>query len=260
MHSLSTESTRCDEKGTFDEMATLVGWSPAGEVMYLEQNGTEVALFAMDVKEGSPEGFSRVLTPELTGGVIGGGFRATSRPSISPTGVVGLSWESSHVPIQAYVATLSGSSLTSIRQVSSLNIEAANRTWPAVSTHMWKSDDGTSVSGLLVHSTQVSGKIPAPLIVFTHCGPAMAMLDTFVGAGTVCARFPIVSWANRGYNILMPNYRGSTGYGRKFRRANLNGWGAGDYQDVMSGFVSLAATGLANLTRCAHVGWSYGGG
>lgn len=283
MHSLSSGSTHCDEKGTLDEMATLVGWSPAGteqlclrrsrtalassstnwacagEVLYLEQNGTEVSLFAMRVSQGSFDAFSRVLTPELTGGVIGGGFRASSRPSITPSGMMGLSWESSHTPIQAYVAKLTGTSLTSIRQLSSLNAEAVNQTWPAVSTHTWDSDDGTTVSGLLVHSTQAAHETPPPLIVFTHCGPAMAMLSTFIGAGTVCARFPITTWAQRGYNILMPNYRGSTGYGREFRRADLNGWGAGDYEDVMSGFVSLAKSGFANLTRCAHVGWSYGG-
>ena len=59
----------------------------------------------------------------------------------------------------------------------------------------------------------------------------------------------------------MPNYRGSTGYGRAFRRGDFKGWGSdsGDYADVMSGFVSLAESGAASLDNAAHVGWSYGG-
>ena len=41
---------------------------------------------------------------------------------------------------------------------------------------------------------------------------------------------------------------------RAFRRGDLDGWGAGDYEDVMSGFKSMATDGLAALNNAAHVG------
>ena len=100
---------------------------------------------------------------------------------------------------------------------------------------------------------------PPPLVVFTHCGPAMAALQTFVGFGSVCARFPLATWAEEGYSVLLPNYRGSTGYGRAFREANFRDWGGQDYNDVMTGFTYMSSTGRAALDRVAHVGWSYGG-
>lgn len=48
-------------------------------------------------------------------------------------------------------------------------------------------------------------------------------------------------------------------YGKAFRTADFGGWGGGDYDDVMTGFTSLAEAGKASLSNCAHVGWSYGG-
>ena len=58
---------------------------------------------------------------------------------------------------------------------------------------------------------------------------------------------------------MLPNYRGSTGYGRAFREANWNDWGGQDYNDVMTGFTHMVGSGRAALNRVAHVGWSYGG-
>lgn len=65
-------------------------------------------------------------------------------------------------------------------------------------------------------------------------------MQTFVGYGSVCARFPLASLVELGYSVLQPNYRGSTGYGPLFRRLDKGDWGGGDFNDVMSGAVALA--------------------
>ena len=258
----------CDEVGTSDAMPTLVGWTDddAG-ILYMEQAKTGVNLYLMAVSAGGKPGkWSKVsgIGSEQQPSVIGGGFRATSRATISASGVLGFSHEDAHTAPQAFAAKLRGGAASALTQLSHLNANAAAQKWPAVTTRTWRSNDGGAVEGLLIHAAstvenQRPGAAPPPLIVFTHCGPAMASLSTFIGAGSVCARFPLEIWAMRGYNVLLPNYRGSTGYGRTFRRADLNGWGAGDYDDVMTGFTSMATAGLATLDNAAHVGWSYGG-
>ena len=102
---------------------------------------------------------------------------------------------------------------------------------PGVDIVRWPSDDGLSVEGLLLKPSGFAAGKRYPLITFTHCGPAMAVLQTFIGYGSVCARFPLEIWAERGYLVLMPNYRGSTGYGKAFRRGDRHDWGGGDYSE-----------------------------
>ena len=65
--------------------------------------------------------------------------------------------------------------------------------------------------------------------------------------------------AERGYAVLRPNPRGSSGYGREFRFANYGDWGVGDFQDIMSGVDDLIERGIADPERLGIVGWSYGG-
>jgi dipeptidyl aminopeptidase/acylaminoacyl peptidase len=262
----------CDTTGTFDEMPTIVGWTPDGTgILYVEQRGTSVELFEMPFTPATGFGaFERVNVDVPAGGVIGGGFRSTSRVTVSASGMLGLTWEDPVTPQQAFVGKWTeGSSPISVIQISTLNAAAKAHRWPYWSVHKWMSDDGTPVEGIMLEAgvmetpatsnATTSSTTPPPLIVITHCGPAMASLATFIGAGSVCARFPLATWAERGYTVLMPNYRGSTGYGAEFRNADFKGWGAGDYEDVMSSFVSLSKTGKASLDNAAHVGWSYGG-
>ena len=55
------------------------------------------------------------------------------------------------------------------------------------------------------------------------------------------------------------NPRGSTGYGLKFRAANVNDWGDGDYKDLMTGVDHVIEMGIADPNHLAVMGWSYGG-
>ena len=53
-------------------------------------------------------------------------------------------------------------------------------------------------------------------------------------------------WAGQGWAVFYPNPRGSTNYGEKFLRANVNDWGGGDYRDIMTGVDALVARGIAD--------------
>ena len=65
--------------------------------------------------------------------------------------------------------------------------------------------------------------------------------------------------ANRGYAVLQVNFRGSTGYGRKFWEASFKQWGRAMQDDVTDGVKWLVAEGIADPKRVAIYGGSYGG-
>jgi dipeptidyl aminopeptidase/acylaminoacyl peptidase len=81
-------------------------------------------------------------------------------------------------------------------------------------------------------------------------------MQTFVGGRGV---YPIATFASRGFAILRPNPRGSSGYGTEFRRANIQDWGGGDFQDLMTGVDKVIEMGVADPNRLGVMGWSYGG-
>ena len=65
--------------------------------------------------------------------------------------------------------------------------------------------------------------------------------------------------ASRGYAVLQPNFRGSTGYGEAFRDAGYGQWGRKMQDDVSDGVKKLIADGIADPKRICIVGASYGG-
>ena len=65
--------------------------------------------------------------------------------------------------------------------------------------------------------------------------------------------------ANRGYAVLQPNFRGSTGYGKKFLNAGNKQWGDKMQDDVTWGVKYLVAQGIADPKRVGIMGGSYGG-
>ncbi len=118
----------------------------------------------------------------------------------------------------------------------------------------WKSKDGWPVEGVLLTPPGYAPGQKVPLVVSAHGGPTGAHTNGFKG-GTG----PGQTWAARGWAVLYPNPRGSTGYGEKFMRGNLKDWGGGDYRDIMTGVDALIQRGIADSTQMAFEGWSYGG-
>jgi dipeptidyl aminopeptidase/acylaminoacyl peptidase len=63
----------------------------------------------------------------------------------------------------------------------------------------------------------------------------------------------------RGYAVLYPNVRDSTGYGNKLVEMNRGHWGGGDFKDVMAGVDAVINRGIADPAKLGIGGWSYGG-
>lgn len=95
-----------------------------------------------------------------------------------------------------------------------------------------------------------SGDLP-PLIVKSHGGPT---------GQTGCAYEPKIQfWTTRGFAVLDVNYRGSTGFGRRYRQLLDGKWGVADMEDCVAGALMLVDQGLVDGERMAITGGSAGG-
>lgn len=120
----------------------------------------------------------------------------------------------------------------------------------------WKGPDGLPMEGLVIYPTGYRAGQKVPLVLNVHGGPAGTHSNTF-SAGSRTYAWPM--FAQKGYAILLPNPRGSGGYGGDFRAANVRDWGGKDYEDIMAGVDALIERGIVDRDRMAVCGWSYGG-
>ncbi len=120
----------------------------------------------------------------------------------------------------------------------------------------WQSTDGRSVEGVLVYPAGYETGQRVPLVVKIHGGPAGAYLQNFQANGYGNN----AQWyAADGYAMLMPNPRGSAGYGDAGQRAVIEDWGGLDFQDIMTGVDAVIERGIAHPDSLGVMGWSYGG-
>ena len=119
----------------------------------------------------------------------------------------------------------------------------------------WTSADGTKIEGILYTPSDFDAKKKYPLLVVIHGGPT-GVDQPIVNADRY---YPIERFVAKGALVLRPNYRGSAGYGEKFRALNVRNLGVGDYADVVSGVDALIAKGSVDKERVGAMGWSQGG-
>jgi dipeptidyl aminopeptidase/acylaminoacyl peptidase len=125
---------------------------------------------------------------------------------------------------------------------------------PRVEAITWKGKDGVTVEGLLYYPLGYAAGTRYPLVVQTHGGPAAS--DKF-GFGAPSSYTQVLT--AKGYAVLKPNYRGSTGYGDAFLRDMVGSYFKNAHLDVMAGVDHLIARGIADPDRLAKMGWSAGG-
>ncbi|MHC1702360.1 MAG: prolyl oligopeptidase family serine peptidase [Tenuifilaceae bacterium] len=119
----------------------------------------------------------------------------------------------------------------------------------------WKSKDGAVIEGVLHKPKDYDPNKKYPLLVVIHGGPTGIDTPTPVPAYV----YPIVQWLDKGCLILRPNYRGSAGYGEKFRSLNVSNLGVGDAWDVLSGIDYLDKKAMIDKNKMGCMGWSQGG-
>jgi dipeptidyl aminopeptidase/acylaminoacyl peptidase len=137
------------------------------------------------------------------------------------------------------------------------SVTTVNQAWasvPIVAPEFvkYESFDGVEIEAALLRpSPRPSALSPLPFVVLVHGGPTGRWSDSFEPWGQLLAA--------RGYAVLYPNVRGSTGYGQHFVEMNRADWGGGDFKDVMAGVDWAIARGIADPNRLGIGGWSYGG-
>jgi len=227
----------------FDEDPSLVDWTTAGIVFSASQR-TAAALFTLDPA-------SHAIRKYQAGDAwIGTQFSVSADGS--HVAFVGAGPKEFSDVYAGEVAAIG-----SARRISDTRAQIAS--WPEHTREVvrWKSQDGAEIEGVLHKPAGFETGRRYPLLVVIHGGPTGISrplpYSNYVGT------YPIDGFLARGALVLEPNYRGSAGYGAKFRALNVRNLGIGDAWDVLSGVDSLVAQGLVDRDRVGSMGWSQGG-
>lgn len=226
--------------GAFDEQPGLQTWGPKG-ILFSGLVGTAAHLFHFDPASGKVTRLSQPADAVL--------FSFTFHPSLG-FGACVASGPNQYPEIKAFVMTP-----FQIYDVTDMTAEVYKWKLARREVVQWKSTDGTPVEGVLYKPADFDPAKKYPLLVVIHGGP------TGVDRPTIAADsyYPIEKFVEKGALVLRPNYRGSAGYGEKFRSLNVRNLGVGDYWDVISGVDYLISKGWVDRERVGSMGWSQGG-
>lgn len=157
--------------------------------------------------------------------------------------------QASNTPFDYWVADLAAHRAAPVTRLGLASIDPT--LLPAAQIVHYKSEDGTIISALLWVPFNLKRDGGAPGVVLPHGGPTGQTVDTFNRTA--------VALVSRGYVVIAPNPRGSTGYGRAFMEANRKDLGGGDLTDEVYGAKFMAATGYVDAKKIGITGGSYGG-
>lgn len=228
---------------TRDRRPDLLGWSRDGKwLYYLETAGTHHCLGALPVDGSSPRPLFEWQ-----------GCIENARLNLSRS-AMGFTLQTPSQPPEAYLTPLDEISPV---QMSQVNAEFYQIPIGRTEIIRWRSVDGLEIEGLLTYPVEYEKGRRYPMLVSVHGGPANAWQQFFIGLQSFCG--PIAAFAARGYAALRCNVRGSTGYGKAFRRGNYRDWGGMDVRDLLAGVDHVIGLGVADPDRLGITGWSYGG-
>ena len=225
-----------------DGQPGIVGWSAdGGKVFFNEAKGTGTSLYSANVA-------SATITEEQTGDAVVTGLNLNSSGTMW-----GFVKQRASEPAEVFVVKMGDQTPT---QITHFNDEFTNIPTGRTELIKWKSKDGRAVEGLLTYPVGYKMGAKVPLILNVHGGPAGVFSQSYIGGRGV---YPLATFAARGFAILRPNPRGSSGYGTEFRRANMKDWGGRDFEDLMTGVDKVIEMGVADPNKLGVMGWSYGG-
>ena len=192
--------------------------------------------------------FDLSLVDAETGSIVDlrSGLGIHSNPNWSQDGsFITFEYESPLLPPDLYRIDLSNKQVSQLTFSNPPAMQKNNKVIPEIVTY--KSYDGLEISAFLYRPEKSNGAA----ILYPHGGPK----DQYGFFWDELAQY----FTAKGYIYLAPNYRGSTGYGKQFERANYNDWGVGDTQDCLHGAKFLRGFGEIRSESIGIAGGSYGG-
>ena len=224
----------------FDDSPGAPRWSTDGKrILFSAGDRSWTSVYTYDLAAAS---YKKITSKQLIGAISF--TKDGSRAAIT--------MQSSMEPSDVY---FTDASFASPRRLTRLNAQLDALSLGETEVITWKSTDGQEVEGILLKPAGYQAGRRYPLLVEPHGGPTGAHNAGFKASSGSPGQF----WAGKGWAVLYPNPRGSTGYGEKFMRGNIMDWGGGDYRDIMTGVDAVIARGIADSSKLAVAGWSYGG-
>lgn len=171
-------------------------------------------------------------------------------PAFSPDGSRLLfPYSSGSAPFDYWTFDIAAGKATRLTSLGLASVDG--ETLPRTEIVRYKSADGTVISAVLWMPWNLKRDGSAPVVVVAHGGPTGQTTDHFDATAAALA--------SRGYMVIAPNVRGSTGYGRAFEQANRRDLGGRDLEDEAWAAKFLVASGYADPKKIGITGGSYGG-
>ena len=237
VYDMTTRSSREIAK-EFDEQKNVVGWTPSG-IYFIASQRTKSKLFQIKLPAGSAQ--PAELGYDVVGAVAFS--QHTNAIAVAARNYLDLN--------EIYAGHLTDG----MKKLTNYTAQIATWNTPVNEVIQWKSQDGATIEGILSKPRNYNPSKKYPLLVVLHGGPTA--VDRPEPAATYV--YPIMQWCEKGALVLRVNYRGSAGYGEKFRSLNVKNLGVGDMWDVVSGINHLRKAGLIDTARMGCMGWSQGG-
>ena len=234
LYDVASKQSRTIHDPTQPVTLSQLRWTSDGKsLVFVATDHVYQNVFAFDIASGH---YRRVTSDRVIGSISVS--RDESRVAFGMT--------TPTAPSDIYVSDLT---FASPKRVTTLNPQVGSIALGETEVVTYK-NDGLALEGILIKPV---GYVPGrryPLLVEAHGGPTGTTVNDFKTNQV---------WAGRGWAVFMPNPRGSEGFGESFMRANINDLGGGDYRDIMAGVDELVRRGIADSSRMAFEGWSYGG-
>jgi dipeptidyl aminopeptidase/acylaminoacyl peptidase len=231
-----TEST----PRSLDISIDSVAWDPGSNVVYFSAaTGGTVAVYAYDVASRKTEK------------ILGGEFTYGDYSVSHDNRRLVFTRQSLNMPAEIFQSDIHG---LDIRQVSSVNRDFMQQfAMSEPDSVTWKSKDGTSIQGYLIKPPMFVERKKYPLLLLIHGGPQGAWANGF------SYRWNPQAMASRDYVLLLPNPRGSFGFGQDFTNEISGDWGGKVFEDLMAGVDYAAKLPYVDAGRMGAAGGSYGG-
>lgn len=237
IHDLATKSNR-EIAQDIDENKYLADWNKNGLFVFALEK-TKQKMFSVDTKTGKSKALD--FGVDLMGGISFS--RNTDNIAVSARNFADLG--------EIYSGRLN----QPLKKLTNISSQITGWNTPVNEIISWKSQDGAEIEGVLLKPKNYDAKKKYPLLIVIHGGPTgidfPEPTPTYV--------YPVVQWVEKGALVLRVNYRGSAGYGEKFRSLNVRNLGVGDMWDVVSGVEFLNKKSMIDTARMGVMGWSQGG-